>query len=112
MKKLITICFALMIGIASKATSTSEFKNFSDSTQIVKTACGECIYGKQGAGCQLAVRIKGKVYFVEGTTIADHGDEHAEDGFCNTQRKAKVSGKIVDDKFIATSFELVKKDKK
>ena len=111
MKKILTVCIALMIGLASKATTNSTVNNFSDSTQIVKTACGECIFGKQGAGCQLAIKIKGKVYFVEGTTIADHGDEHAEDGFCNTQRKAKVSGKIIGDKFIATSFELVKNKK-
>ena len=111
MKKIVTICMALMIGLASKAATISTVNNFSDSTQIVKTACGECIFGKQGKGCQLAVKIKGKVYFVEGTTIADHGDEHAEDGFCNTQRKAKVSGKIVGDKFVATSFELVKNKK-
>ena len=111
MKKILTVCLALMIGLASSAASNFTVKNFSDSTQIVKTACGECIYGKQGTGCQLAVKIKGKVYFVEGTTIADHGDEHAEDGFCNTQRKAKVSGKIVGEKFVATSFELVKNKK-
>jgi hypothetical protein len=112
MKKYITFCLALFMGLASKATTNTAYTNFSDSTQIVKTACGECIFGKQGAGCQLAIKIKGKVYFVEGTTIADHGDEHAEDGFCNTQRKAKVSGKIVGNKFIATSFELIKNDKK
>lgn len=111
MKKLLTICFVLFFGLAGKAATNYSLKNLSDSTQIVKTACGECIYGKQGTGCQLAVRIKGKVYFVEGTTIDDHGDAHAKDGFCNMQRKAKVTGQIVGDKFVATSFELIKKNK-
>ena len=101
---------AFLLGFAANAATNKVITSFSDSTQIVKTACGECVFGKQGTGCQLAVKIKGKVYFVEGTTIDDHGDEHAEDGFCNTQRKAKVSGKIVGDKFVATSFELVEKD--
>ena len=38
----------------------------------------------------------------------DHGDSHAEDGFCNAIRTASVSGYITGDYFIAESFELLK----
>jgi hypothetical protein len=35
----------------------------------------------KGYACDLAVRIDGKPYFVDGTSIDSHGDAHAEDGF-------------------------------
>jgi hypothetical protein len=34
----------------------------------------------EGHGCELAVRIDGKSYFVDGSSIS-HGDAHASDGF-------------------------------
>ena len=67
---------------------------------------------KDKKGCDLAVRIDGKPYFVEGTNINDHGDAHSKNGFCNTIRKAEVSGEIKGDKFVATSFKLLPEDKK
>lgn len=74
---------------------------------VVETACGECMFGLAGESCDLAVRIDGQAYFVDGTTIDDHGDAHAEDGFCNAIRKANVAGKIENGRFIAASFELL-----
>jgi Family of unknown function (DUF6370) len=50
--------------------------------QIVETSCGQCKLGLAGKSCDLAVRINGKAYFVDGTTIDEHGDAHAKDGFC------------------------------
>jgi hypothetical protein len=35
----------------------------------------------EGKACDLAVRIDGKAYFVDGTSIDSHGDAHAADGF-------------------------------
>ncbi|HYH13570.1 MAG TPA: DUF6370 family protein, partial [Flavisolibacter sp.] len=61
-----------------------------------------------GQDCDLAVRINGKVYYVEGTHIDAHGDAHAKDGFCNAIRKAEVQGAVVDDRFKATYFKLPK----
>jgi hypothetical protein len=61
-------------------------------------------------GCDLAARIDGKSYFVEGTTIDDHGDAHAHNGFCQTIRKAEVSGEISDAKFKITHFVLLPKE--
>ncbi|PCJ87577.1 MAG: hypothetical protein COA57_04450 [Flavobacteriales bacterium] len=61
----------------------------------------------QSGGCDLAVKIDGKAYYVDGTKIDDHGDAHSEHGFCNAVRKAEVTGEVVDGRFQATSFELL-----
>ena len=80
--------------------------------QIVETACGECQFKLTGKGCDLAVRIDGKSYFVDGTDIDSHGDAHAKDGFCNAVRKAEVQGEIVNDRFKVTYFKVVKNPEK
>ena len=103
MKKSIFIIF-LFAGIAAQAQD----KKKTEKPQIVETACGECQFGMTGKSCDLAVRIDGKAYFVDGTTIDQHGDAHAEDGFCNAIRKASVTGKVVNNRFQATSFTLLK----
>ncbi len=80
--------------------------------QVVEVACGQCQFKMKGKkGCDLAVRMGGKSYFVEGTHIDDHGDAHSEEGFCNAVRKAEVTGTIKADKFVATSFKLLPKGK-
>jgi Family of unknown function (DUF6370) len=89
-------------GNASIHTPDSTKKIF-----IAETACGECKLGLPGKSCDLAVRINGKAYFVDGTAIDDHGDAHANDGFCNSIRKAEVQGEIVDNRFKATYFKLL-----
>ena len=80
--------------------------------QIVETACGECQFKLSGKGCELAVRIDGKSYFVDGTDIDSHGDAHAKDGFCNAVRKAEVQGEIVNDRYRVTYFKLIKSPEK
>ncbi|MBL7024358.1 MAG: hypothetical protein ISR87_02800 [Candidatus Marinimicrobia bacterium] len=79
----------------------------SDSTQVMEVACGECLFGLPGDGCDLAVRFDGKAYFVSGTHIDAHGDAHAHDGFCNTIRTANVSGELLGDKYHVNSLELI-----
>ena len=37
----------------------------------------------------------------------DHGDAHAEDGFCSAVRQAKVKGHLENDRFMVASFELI-----
>ena len=74
--------------------------------QKLKTACGQCMFGMAGKDCTLALRIKNKTYLVEGTSIDDHGDAHASNGFCNKVRKAEVQGEIIDKKFRVTYFKL------
>ncbi|HEY5771436.1 MAG TPA: DUF6370 family protein [Chitinophagaceae bacterium] len=80
--------------------------------QVVETACGECQFKLAGKGCDLAVRIDGKAYFVDGTDIDSHGDAHAEDGFCKAVRKAEVQGNLVNDRFKVTYFKLLKEAEK
>ena len=75
--------------------------------QIVEASCGQCNLGLKKEGCDLAIRHKGKAYFVKGTGIDDHGDAHAEDGFCQRIRKARVSGRFEEGYFVADSFELL-----
>lgn len=75
--------------------------------QLAEAACGQCRLGLPGKSCDLAVRINGKAYFVDGTSIDDHGDAHASDGFCEAIRKAEVQGEIVDNRFKATYFKLI-----
>lgn len=80
--------------------------------QVIEASCGECQFGLQGKSCDLAVRINGKAYFVDGTSIDEHGDAHAKDGFCEAIRKAEVQGEIVNNRFKATYFKLVPEAKK
>lgn len=76
--------------------------------QVVEAACGECQFKLKGDDCDLAVRIDGKAYFVDGTTIDAHGDAHAKDGFCNAVRKAEVQGELVNNRFKVIYFKLLK----
>ena len=75
---------------------------------VVEASCGQCQFGlKSKQGCDLAVRIDGKAYFVDGTKIDEHGDAHASDGFCEAVRKAEVQGKIVKGRFKSSYFKLL-----
>jgi len=78
-----------------------------DTPREVEASCGECNFDMPGSGCDLAVRIDGHAYLVEGTSIGEHGDSHADDGLCNAVRKARVTGHSEGNKFVATSFELL-----
>ena len=76
--------------------------------QVVETACGQCQFRMtEDSGCDLAIRIDGKSYFVDGTNIHEHGDAHADDGFCEVIRRASVNGKIIDGRFKSESFTLI-----
>ncbi|MHC4107649.1 MAG: DUF6370 family protein [Planctomycetota bacterium] len=76
-------------------------------SSVVEAACGQCQFGLPGSSCDLAVRINGNAYFVDGTGIDDHGDAHAAAGFCNTVRQARVDGELIDGRFAARSFQLL-----
>lgn len=79
--------------------------------QEVEIACGECMFKMPGKGCNLAIRIGGIGYFVDGRDIDDFGDAHADDGFCNAISKAKVTGEIKDKRFKEKSIQLIKPKK-
>ena len=74
---------------------------------VVEASCGQCQFGLAGEGCDLAIRVDGRSYPVDGSHIDDHGDAHAHDGFCNAVRTARVSGEIDGERFRATFFELL-----
>ena len=87
----------------------SEKENNISINQVVEAGCGQCQFRmNEKSGCDLAVKIDGEPYFVDGTTIHDHGDAHADDGFCRAIRQAEVKGKIIEGRFKAESFTLVK----
>ena len=73
----------------------------------LEVSCGQCQFGMQAAGCDLAVRIEGQSYFIEGTSIDDHGDAHGETGFCNCVREAIISGERQGDRLVVNRFELL-----
>lgn len=79
--------------------------------QTVELSCGQCQLEMEGSACDLAVRFDGQSYFVDGSSIDDHGDAHGEDGLCNCIRKAKVTGEIVDGRFKATSVKVMPTEK-
>ncbi len=74
---------------------------------VYEIACGKCIYKMTGDECDIAVLINGKHYYVEGSDISDHGNEHAEDGLCNSSRKAQIKGKIKFGIFMAEYVKII-----
>lgn len=101
MKRILTLLLLL-----SSISIWAQDKKENSKIQIVEASCGQCQFGMEGKSCDLAVRIDGKSYFVEGTSIDSHGDAHAKDGFCASIRKAAVIGTINDNKFVVTYFKL------
>ena len=102
MKKIIAIAF-LFLALGANAQDKKITK-----PQVVEASCGQCNFGmKDKKGCDLAVKIDGKNYFVDGTTIDDHGDSHGKDGFCSVIRKAEVTGEVKNNRFVARIFKLV-----
>jgi hypothetical protein len=109
MKKLLLILLCVPLIFSScfvkKSTQHKELNS-----QIVEASCGQCKFNLPGNGCELAVRIEGKAYFVDGTKIDNHGDPHASGGFCTTIRKAYIDGDIIDNRFRVKSFKLIPLD--
>lgn len=75
--------------------------------EIVDVSCGQCQLGMAGTGCDLAIRWDNQCYFVSGPTIDDYGDAHAEDGFCNCIRKARVTGTLANGRVSVQELELL-----
>lgn len=82
-------------------------------TYKVLTACGTCQFDMSSPnGCALAIQIAGKSYWVDGSSLSDHGDEHADDGLCKTVKKAEVQGTFKENRIDVTSFRLLAEKKK
>ena len=115
MKSLILFLAISCFVITANAQHASGKMSIPDSTKkilVVEASCGECNFKMEGKGCDLAIRINGKPYFVDGTAIDEHGDAHAKDGFCEAIRKAEVQGEVVNNRFKVTYFKLIKEEKK
>jgi hypothetical protein len=89
----------------------SQVKKETEKIQIVEASCGQCNFGMAGNSCDLAIKIKGKAYFVDGTKIDEHGDAHAKDGFCMAIKKAEVKGEIVGERFLVSYFKVIEENK-
>lgn len=94
-----TILICCLIGCGGETKKVED--------QVVAASCGLCKFGMQSSQCELAVKIDMKPYFVLGVDTGDHAKFHEPDGYCMVVRHAKVSGKIVDEKFVASSYELL-----
>jgi hypothetical protein len=104
MKSLFILLFSfLSISVFAQDKSKADKSD----KQVVQAGCSICKLGMKGDDCELAVKIDGKSYLVEGTSIDEHGNAHADDGFCNYVRKAEVKGEVVDNKFRASYFRLL-----
>jgi len=114
MKQLL-IGVLLLSAISTQAQEKSKPLQLDPSkkTYEVLASCGTCNFKMKAEGCPLAIKMEGKYYLVDGTSIDEHGDAHADDGFCNAVKKAKVQGSIQGDRFKVTYFEIIKvKDNK
>ena len=103
---------ALVFVFIGFSTFGQDDKVKNSDTKIVEASCGLCNFGLKGKGCELAVRLDDKAYYVDGSSLDDHGDAHSEDGFCRTIRKAEVSGEVKKGRFQATSFNLLPVEEK
>lgn len=96
-----------LTGCTTGSRSQSPAQTHIDQPTVVPVACGECLFGMKGKGCDLAVKIGGKGYYVDGVKMDDLGDAHAADGMCNAVRQARVTGEIRNGRFVASRFELL-----
>jgi len=80
-----------------------------ENSKIVEISCGQCqIELSSQEGCDLAIRIDGRAYFVDGAHIDEFGDAHdLNSGFCEVIRTAKISGKLIEGRFQAGSIKLI-----
>lgn len=97
---LIFVTLALSAGAQNNQRTTRD-------TMIVEAGCGQCMFGLEGKGCSLAIRMNGQAYFVDGADIDSFGDAHASDGFCAAIRKAEVQGEISKNRFQVSYFKLL-----
>ena len=112
MKTFISLLIATIFNLTSFSQNKTGTLDKTKKLMTVEASCGQCKFGLKGKSCDLAVRINGKAYFVDGANIDSYGDAHSEKGFCNAIRKAKVQGEIVNDRFKATYFEVLPKSSK
>ena len=98
MKQFLSLLTAVLLSMSISAQEKKpDFSKLDPSkkTQSVEVACGECKFKMKGDGCHLAVRIKGKSYWVDNADVEAFGDAHDKKGFCKAIRKADVQGEVM-----------------
>jgi|GEM_PF-512426 len=102
----------LTVGLLTQALQAQKkSKNINQKT--VEASCAQCKFKvKEPQGCDLAIRVKGRIYFLDGTNLDAHGDAHEEDGFCNAIRQAVVTGTIKGNRIQVSQFNLKPLEKK
>ena len=100
MKNVFLVCVFFLVVSCAKKTNNK---------QMVELSCGQCQLGiTSQKGCDLAVRIEGESYFVDGADINEFGDAHDENtGFCEVIRKAEIEGEIIDHRMKVSSVKLL-----
>lgn len=84
------------------AAAGAEWGTPTSKTQTVEVGCGGCMYDMAGkTGCNPAVKIEGKTYWVEGLKMDTHGT-----GLCEATKPAEIAGEIKDGKFAATYLKI------
>ena len=100
------ITFLLIIDFSTVAQQFSTNNHGMRVNLIVDASCARCQFNKADDECLLAVEINAEMYYVDGTTIDDHGDAHGSDGFCNVIRKAHVECVVDGNKFLLDKLSL------
>ncbi len=110
MKPLISFLFFISVVLAANGQTKQADISKPDPSkkiQVAEVSCGECKFHLKGKSCDLAVRINGRAYFIDGADIDSFGDAHASDGFCKAIRKAAVQGEVVKNRFKVTYIKLL-----
>jgi len=107
MKNIILILSILTISFSANGQKKEK-------TYKVLASCGSCNFDMSSeTGCTLAIQYGGKKYWVDGSSLQDHGDEHdPEGGMCEKIRKAEVKGTFEGKRFKSISFEIIPDKKK
>ena len=103
-------CFVLAANAQAQQADLSK-PDPSKKIQVAEVSCGECKFHLKGKSCDLAVRINGKAYFIDGANIDSFGDAHVSDGFCKAIRKAEVQGEVVKSRFKVSYIKLLPQTK-
>ncbi len=114
MKSLFSFLIFTCVVLAANGQTQQADLSKPDSTkkiQIAEVSCGECKFHLKGKSCDLAVRINGKGYFIDGANIDSFGDAYASDGFCKAIRKAEVQGEVVKNRFKVSYIKLLPQTK-
>lgn len=107
-----SVCFFTFSALGQNSDVKEKIPNADLELKVVDVSCGKCKFGMDAKTCELAVRIDGKSYFVDGASIDDYGDAHAHDGMCNAVRKAEVQGEMANNRFNASYIKLMPMEKK